>query len=77
MKLDGKSIMSDMRYKRERTLPNFLPFSVPSNYTIYDRGLSSFCMGIFIANCVYFNILRVVDVNELFIDVRSIGPWVI
>ena len=66
-----------MKYQRERTLPNFLPFRVPSNYTIYDRGLSSFSMGIFIPNRVYFDILRVVDVNELLIDVRSIGPWVI
>jgi hypothetical protein len=53
-------------------LPDFLPFCVSSNHTIHDWRFSGFRVGILFSNSVDFDVLEIINIDELFIDVRPI-----
>jgi hypothetical protein len=58
-------------------LPNFFSFCVATDDTVYDRRLACLCMKIIFPDSVNLDILRVIDIDELFVNVRAIGPGVI
>lgn len=53
--------------EKDESIPYLFPFSVSSDNSVDDRGFASFCVSVFVADCVYFDILRVINVDELFI----------
>ena len=70
-------MLSVSQAPRRVYLPDFLPFGVPSNNSIDDRGFPRLRVGIVRANRVDFDVFRVIDVDKLFVDIGTVGSWVV
>jgi hypothetical protein len=49
--------------------PNLLAFRVSADNAINHRGLPSFSVEVVLADCIDFDILRVIDVDEFLVDI--------
>lgn len=59
------------------TIPYLFTICVAPYNTVDNRRLSSFRMGVFLADSINLDVLRVVYVDKLFINVRSISSGMI
>lgn len=57
-------------------IPYFFAFRVPADDAVDDGRLAGLCMEIVCANGVDLDVFRVIDVDELFVDVRTVGARV-
>ncbi len=52
--------------------PNLFAICIPTDHSVHKRRFACFGMHIFRSKCVHFYILKIVDVHELFVDIRAI-----
>jgi len=65
------------REEEDKEIPYFFAIGISADDAVYDGRLAGFCMEIIGTDGVNLDVLRVVDIDELFVDVRAVGSGVI
>ena len=58
-------------------LPYLLALGIATDDTVHDWRLAGFCVCVLFTDSVHLDIFGIINLDELFVDVRAIGPRVI